>query len=71
MSGAARKARKRSGEKYTKAQKTPTVRYTEQGKAVRNVPAALTAAQWSAIMGGADKIRARMDAEIRALQFPN
>lgn len=71
MSNAARKARKKSGEKFVKPVKTPTVRYTGRGEAVRNVPSHLTDEQWSAIMGGADKIRAKMDAEIRSLQFPN
>lgn len=56
MSGAARKARKRSGEKYTKAQKTPTVRYTEQGKAVRGLPPAMSLEDWQGMMAMAASI---------------
>ncbi|QWS69470.1 hypothetical protein SEA_NECROPHOXINUS_108 [Microbacterium phage Necrophoxinus] len=50
MSGAARKARKRSGEKFIKAQKTPTVRYTERGKAVHGLPPAMSVEDWQNMM---------------------
>lgn len=72
MGNAARKARKKSGEKFTpKPAKTPTVRYTKSGRRITGIPEGFTEQDLRAIMSGAEKIRAKMDADIRALQFPN
>lgn len=60
MSNAARKARKKSGEKFVKAQKTPTVRYTERGKAVHGVPPAMSVEEWRQMLAASRSIIHKM-----------